>query len=45
MPQQNIRMRVKTGEYHTHTLIIASEQFTTAKWGCVNVSSNTSSGA
>jgi len=40
---KNIRHRVKTGEYNT--LITASEHFTTAKWGCANVSSNRSSRA
>jgi len=34
---------VKTGEWNT--LITASEQFTTAKWGCADVLSNTSNRA
>ena len=40
---KNIRLRVETGEWNT--LIPTSEQFTTAKWDCAKVSSNTSSWA
>jgi len=38
---KNIRLHVETGGWNT--LITASEEFTMAKWGCANVSSNTSS--
>ena len=40
---KNNRLRVETGEWNT--LITTSEQFTTTKWGCANVSSNTGSWA
>ena len=41
--RKNIRLRIKTGDWNT--LITTSEQFTTTKWGCANVSSNTGSWA
>jgi len=40
---KNIRLGFKIGEWNTFTT--TSEQFTTAKWGCAKVSSNTSSWA
>ena len=40
---KNNRLRVKTGEWNT--LITTSEQFTTTKSGCANVSLNTGSWA
>jgi len=42
---QNIRLRVKREEWKKNKLITTSEQFTTAKSGCANVSSNTSTRA
>ena len=40
---KKIRLRVETGSKTHSSVITTSEQFTAAKWGCPNVSSNTSS--
>jgi len=40
-----IALNINSVPREGNTLIITSEQVTTAKWGCANVSSNTSSRA